>query len=297
MVRSRSGDGRGCLSNGRIIIALVVAAFSVVSYLGSQAYNPVTGEDQYVALSREQEIALGLQAAPEMTSQYGGLDPDEQAQALIDEVCERILQSSDAGESDYPFECHLLDDDETINAFALPGGQVFITAALFDRMETEGQLAGVLAHEIVHVVARHSAEQMAKVELSQGLTGAAVIATYDPDDPSTQRTAQVAALISQVVNLKFGRDDELQSDRLGVRYMAQAGYDPRSMLDVMQVLAGASEGQRPPEFFSTHPNPENRMENIEEAIREEFPNGVPNDLQAQGSGPLQGVVVFLSTES
>jgi predicted Zn-dependent protease len=278
MVSRRGGSGCN-LSVGRIIIALIIAGFSIFSYLGSQEYNPVTDEEQYVAMSREQEIALGLQAAPEMTQEYGGMDPDEQAQALVDEVCSRILQQSGAGESQYPFECHLLADDQTINAFALPGGQVFVTSALFDQFQTEGQLAGVLAHEIVHVVARHSAQQMAQIELSQGLTGAAVIATYDPNDPSSRRTAQVAALIAQVVNMRFSRQDELQSDRLGVRYMSEAGYDPRSMIDVMEILAAASEGARPPEFFSTHPNPENRIQNIEEAIREEFPNGVPEDLQ------------------
>ncbi len=280
MVRRRGSGGSGCnLSAGRIIIALIIAGFSIFSYLGSREYNPVTDEEQYVAMSREQEIALGLQAAPQMTREFGGLDPDQQAQALLDEVCGRIIQQSGAANSDYPFECQLLADDQTINAFALPGGPLFITAALFDQLQTEGQLAGVMAHEIVHVVARHSAQQMAKIQLSQGLTGAAVIATYDPDDPSSQRTAQVAALIAQVVNMRFGRQDELESDRLGVRYMAEAGYDPRSMIGVMEILAAAGDGPRPPEFFSTHPNPDNRIQNIEEAIREEFPNGVPENLQ------------------
>lgn len=278
MYRRRSSGGSG-FSTGRIIIALVVVAFSLLSYCGSKVYNPFTEEEQYVAMSKEQEIALGLQSAPEMAQQFGGADPDSDAQALVDEVGQRIVEENNLDDSGYPFEFTLLDDDQTVNAFALPGGPIFITAALFDQLETEGQLAGVLAHEIVHVIARHSAQQMAKIQLSQGLTGAAVIAAYDPNDPSTQRTAQVAALISQVVNMKFGRDDELESDALGVRYMAEAGYDPRSMLDVMRILAEASQGQRPPEFFSTHPNPENRIENIREAIAQEFPDGVPAGLQ------------------
>jgi predicted Zn-dependent protease len=279
MYRRRSSGGSGGLSKGRILIALVIAAFSLLSYCGSKAYNPFTGEEQYVAISKEQEIALGLQAAPEMAQQYGGADPDSQAQALVDEVGQRIVVANDLGETGYPFEFTLLDDEQTVNAFALPGGQLFITAALFDQLQTEGQLAGVLAHEIVHAVARHSAQQMAKAELTQGLTGAAVIAAYDPDDPSSQRTAQVAALIGQVINMRFGREDELESDALGVRYLAEAGYDPRAMLDVMQILAEASQGQRPPEFFSTHPSPENRLENIREAIAEIYPNGVPAGLQ------------------
>lgn len=276
MFRSRRSGGG--LSKGRIAIGLLIALVSILSYCSSQVYNPFTDEEQYVAMTKEQEVALGLQAAPEMARQYGGLDPDDQAQALVDEVGQRIVDASDLAESEYPFEFHLLDDDQTVNAFALPGGQIFITAALFDRLESEGQLAGVLAHEIVHVIARHSAEQMAKAQLTQGLTGAAVIATYDPDDPSTQSTAQVAALIGQVINMRFGRSDELESDRIGVEYMVEAGYDPRAMLRVMEILNEASQGQRPPEFFSTHPNPENRLSNIREAIDEAFPNGVPPDL-------------------
>ena len=267
------------LSIGRIIVALLVAGFALISYFGSSAYNPVTDEEQHVAITKEQEIALGLQSAPELTQQFGGLHPDQEAQAYLDQVCQDIISSSQASETEYPFECNLLDDPQTINAFALPGGPVFITSALFNQLETEGQLAGVMAHEIGHVVARHSAQQIARQQLAQGLSGAAVIATYDPNDPRTQQTAQVALLISQVVNMRFGREDELQSDSLGVRFMADAGYDPRAMLRVMEILAQASEGNRPPEFFSTHPNPENRIANIEQAIAEEFPNGVPEGLE------------------
>ena len=266
-------------STGRIVIALVMAAFALISYFGSSAYNPVTDEEQRVAITQEQEIALGLQSAPQLVQQYGGLHPDREAQAFLDEVCERIISRSQASETEYPFECHLLDDPQTINAFALPGGPVFITSALFSELETEGQLAGVMAHEIGHVVARHSAQQIARMQLAQGLSGAAVIATYDPNDPRTQQTAQVAAMISQVVNRSYGRDDELQSDRLGVRFMADAGYDPRAMVRVMEILGAASEGQRPPEFFSTHPNPENRIARIQEAIAELYPNGVPDGMQ------------------
>lgn len=278
--RSRGSQRSGgrSFNIGRILVALLIAGASLLSYCGSRSYNPVTDETQYVAISPEQEIALGLQAAPEMAQQFGGMDTDQQAQALLDRVCNRILTESEAGETEWPFECHLLADDQTINAFALPGGQLFITAALFDQMETEGQLAGVMAHEIGHVIARHSSQQIAKQRLTEGLTGAAVIATYDPDNPRSSQSAQVALLIGQLVNMKFGRDDELQSDRLGVQFMAEAGYDPRSMIQVMEILAAASEGNAPPEFFSTHPNPDNRIARIEEAIEEQYPTGVPNGL-------------------
>lgn len=270
-MRSRGG--------GRIIIAAVLALVAIGSYIfGAREINPVTGENQRVDMSVEQEIALGLEAAPEMARQYGGLHPDQDAQAIVDQVGNRIVQQSAAGSTGYEFAFHLLADDQTINAFALPGGQIFITAGLYNRLQTEGELAGVLGHEIGHVVGRHSAEQLATSRLIEGLTGAAVIAAYDPDNPNSVSGAQMAALIGQMVNMKYGRDDELESDRLGVRFMAESGYDPRAMIGVMQVLAEASQGQAPPEFFSTHPNPENRVEEIEQAIQEQYPNGVPDGL-------------------
>jgi predicted Zn-dependent protease len=227
----------------------------------------VTGETQYIDISPEQEIALGLEAAPQMAAEFGGLDENAQDQAIVDEIGNRIVQSSPAGSSPYQFEFHLLDDDQTINAFALPGGQIFITRALYDQLNTEGELAGVLGHEIGHVVARHSAEHIAKAKLTEGLTGAAVIAAYDPENPSSASRAQIALLVGQLINLKFGRDDELESDYLGVCFINDSGYDPNELIRVMQVLDSARTGNQPPEFFSTHPNPENRVQRIQEAIQ------------------------------
>lgn len=265
--RTQSGRSAGGM---RLLVALAVAAFSIISFLGSQEYNEVTGEKQYVSLTKDQEVALGLNAVPEMYAQNGGLYRDESAQIYIDDLGFYLVDSSFANQAGWPFEFHLLNNPDMINAFALPGGQVFITTGLLGRLETEGQVAGVLAHEIVHVLARHGAQRIAKQNLTQGLLSAVLVAS--------ENSAQSAAVIAQLVNLQYGRDDELESDRLGVRIMAEAGYDPRAMIKVMQVLAEASGGSGPPEFFSTHPNPENRIQRIEEAINELFPNGVPDDL-------------------
>ncbi|MDX1613565.1 MAG: M48 family metalloprotease [Candidatus Promineifilaceae bacterium] len=277
--RLRRASGGRRFGKGRLLIALLIAAVSLISYCSSRSYNPVTEETQYVAISPKQEIALGLQAAPQMAQQHGGLYESDELQSYLDAVCQRILAESEAGDTEWPFECHLLADPDTINAFALPGGQMFITKALYDRLETEGQLAGVMAHEMGHVVARHSAQRIAKMELTEGLTGAVAVAAYDPDSRTGEGAAAVAAMVGQLVNMNFGRQDELESDRLGVEFMAAAGYDPRSMIRVMEILGAASEGNRPPEFFSTHPNPENRIARIQEAINEVFPNGVPEGLE------------------
>ncbi len=258
----------GCQLNAvRLIIGAIVAISSLVIYFTSQQENPVTGKTQHVGISVEQEIVLGLEAAPKMAQQFGGMERNDEAQALVDRLGQEIVRKSAAGDSPYQFEFSLLDDGQTVNAFALPGGPIFITDALYQQLDTEAELAGVLAHEVAHVVGRHSAEQIAKARLTEGLSGAAVIATYDPDNASSRQVAQMAALVGQMINMKFSREHELEADTLGVCFLSAAGYDPRALLRVMEVLAEAREGQAPPEFFSTHPNPGNRMENIREAIR------------------------------
>jgi len=135
-------------------------------------------------------------------------------------------------------------------------------------------LAGVLGHEIGHVVARHSAQQMAKSNLTQGILNGVLVAS-DPSGTS----AQTAAYIGQLVNMKFGREDELESDKLGVRFMVNNGYDPNAMIGVMKILEEASRGGGQSEFFSTHPNPENRVAEIKKAITELYPNGLPSGLK------------------
>lgn len=222
---------------------------------------------------------MGLQAVPEMEAQYGGEASDPRGRALVTKVGQRLVEHSVAAKSHYKFHFHLLADPRTINAFALPGGQVFITEGLFRHLKTEGQLAGVLGHEIGHVIERHSAQQLAKSRLTEGLTGAAVIASYDPNNPRSRETAAVAAAIGQLVNLRYGRGDELQADEWGVKLTASAGYDPRAMIGVMEILEEAAHGAEPPEFFSTHPNPEHRLKRIKELIANEFPDGVPDGLE------------------
>lgn len=251
----------------KLIIAGVMVVFSLISYFGSSQKNPTTGEVQHIDITPEQEISLGLQAVPEMTQQFGGEDPNQSDQAIVDQVGMQIVNSTAAGTSPYQFEFHLLGDPQTVNAFALPGGQVFITRALYDLLTTQGELAGVLGHEVGHVIGRHSAEQLAKAKLTEGLTGAAVIASYDPNNPSSVGAAQMAAMIGQLVNLRYGRQDETESDWFGVCFMNEAGYDPREMITVMQILQSASGPSNGPEWLSTHPDPGNRITAIEQDIQ------------------------------
>lgn len=277
--RDMYGPRRG-LPIGRLLTAAIIAGGSLLAYLSRSATNPVTGEKQHISLSVDQEIALGMQSAPEMAKQFGGVDPDAGAQARVEAVGNRIAHSIPKASEVYPFDFHLLADQKTVNAFALPGGQVFITRALYDRLTTEGQLAGVLGHEIGHVVQRHSAEQMAQAQLRQGLTGAVVVGAYDPNHPaSSQGVAMAAAMAAQFAGLKYSRTDESEADYYGVQYMAAAGYDPRAMVSVMKVLEQAGGSGHQSEFFATHPSPENREGKIEAEIKALYPGGVPDGLK------------------
>ncbi|WP_370476940.1 M48 family metalloprotease [Tamlana flava] len=241
----------------RLLIGVVIALFFVIKRCSQQEVNPYTGRTQTISMSPENEIAIGLQSAPQMAEQYGGLHPNNQYQALVDNVGSKLVNSSIARETPYKYEFHLLNDQNTINAYALPGGQIFITYALFSKLENEDQLAGILGHEIGHVLGRHSAERIAESEYWQGLTTAGAVG------------ADMGGLISgigQNTLLTNGRSDELESDDLGVKFMIKAGYNPREMIGVMEILKAATGPNRVPEFQSTHPDPDNRIEKIEEAI-------------------------------
>jgi predicted Zn-dependent protease len=241
----------------RIFIGLAIVAFAFIQKCSNTEENPYTGRSQHITMTSDQEIAIGLQTAPEIAQQHGGLYPDQRLQSFVESVGNKLVQNSIARETPYEYDFHLLADDQTINAFALPGGQCFITYALFSQL-TEAQLAGVLGHEIGHVIGRHSAERIADSQTWQTATMGATVGAGD--------MGSIVGSIGQNTLLKNGRGDELESDELGVLFMIQSGYDPNEMITVMEILKAAGGSNRTPEFQSTHPDPENRIEKIKEAI-------------------------------
>ncbi|MDY7016352.1 MAG: M48 family metalloprotease [Cyanobacteriota bacterium] len=262
----------------RLAIGGLFALFALINYLTNVTENPVTGETQRIQLSPRQEVVLGLESRSRVAAQHGGLDPDATLQNYIDRVGGQVVTRSQASKSGYPFEFHLLSDRRTINAFALPGGQVFITAALLSRFNTEAQLAGVLGHEIGHVVGRHGAEHLAKQQLGAALVNSVGIAASDTPESSRQ-AAILAQAVNQLLSLKYGREDELESDRLGFQFMTDAGYNPEGIVEVMQILQSARSGGQPPEFLSTHPDPGNRIERLQALLQQAYPNGIPANLE------------------
>jgi predicted Zn-dependent protease len=264
----------------RLLIAVAIAAFSLINYLASSSVNSITGEKQRVGgITEEQEIRLGLEAAPEMANQMGGLSRDYGAARQVQEMGARLVNSlyqklqNEGKTIPYTFDFHLLADNQVVNAFALPGGQVFITEALYRRFTHTGQLAGVLGHEIGHVLERHGAERMAQGSLINGIGSAAGVAGGD------MRSGQMAQMVGNMVSMRYGRDAELESDKWGVELMVLTGYHPNHMLEVMDILEESSGGGGTPEFLSTHPRPAHRREYINQVIADRFPYGIPDGLK------------------
>jgi predicted Zn-dependent protease len=222
--------------------------------------NPATGKRQLTLLSEAQEIQIGAQTHPEVLASFGAYD-DPEWQAYIQEIGTKIAATSERPELDWTFT---VLDDPVVNAMALPGGFIYVNRGILAQFNSEAELASVLGHEIGHVTARHSVEQISRAQLAQlglGLAAAAV-----------EEFRQFAGLASQglgILFLKFGRDDENQSDALGLRYMTRAGYDPSEMPKVFSTLDRVSNSQGlrgTPEWLSTHPNPGNRIESINARI-------------------------------
>lgn len=262
-------DNRGPRRGSPLLMALVIAAIGFILYFFHTEENPITHVRQHVSITPAQEIRLGLQAAPEMAAKMGGELPSSDPRAEeVQKIGKEIVSHTKAHQGPWRFQFHVLADSKTINAFALPGGQVFITLGLLNKLQTEAQLAGVLAHEIGHVIQRHSAQQMAKGELGQILIMATGVGASDPSNPNRGQTAAaIASVVNQITQLKYSRTDELEADQWGLDLMSEAGYNPKAMLEVMHILQTAVPGGHQPEMLLTHPYPEKRIEHIKAYLK------------------------------
>ncbi len=222
--------------------------------------NPATGQRQLTLMSQAQEIQMGQQTHPEVLATFGAYD-DPEWQSYIQALGSKIAATSERPELDWTFT---VLDNPVVNAMALPGGFIYINRGILANFNSEAELVSVLGHEIGHVTARHSVEAMSRAQLAQLGLGVAAVAS--------EEFRQYAGLASQglgILFLKFGRDDENQSDALGLRYMTRAGYDPHEMPKVFSTLDRVTQAQGMrgnPEWMSTHPDPGNRVENIDARI-------------------------------
>jgi predicted Zn-dependent protease len=231
-----------------------------LALLAGCAKNPVTGHRELSLVSTSQELSIGKEGYGAVVSEYGIYD-DPRLQAYVDSVGQSLARVSHLPTLQFKFT---VLDDPTVNAFAMPGGYIYVTRGILAHLNSEAQLAGVLGHEIGHVTARHTARQITQQQLATLGLGVASIVS-----PTVQQYGQAAQQALGILFLKYSRDDETQADELGVEYATRAGYDPREIPNTYAMLKRVSDrsGQRLPAFLSTHPDPGNREARTTELAR------------------------------
>ena len=239
------------------------AAATLLSFslLTTCATNPVTGKKELSLVSESQEISLGKEYAAEVAQSIGLYD-DPAVQSYVMQLGRKLAAKTERPNLPWSFQ---VVDDPVVNAFALPGGFIFITRGIMTNMRNEAELATVIGHEIGHVTARHSVQQMSRAQVAQlGLGVGSILSSQ------VRKYGQAASTGLGVLFLKFGRDDETQADQLGFRYALNDNYDVREMARVFQTLQRVSQqgggGGRLPQWLSTHPDPENRIKATERRV-------------------------------
>jgi predicted Zn-dependent protease len=252
-----------------------VAILSIMSLIGlGCTHNPATGRSQFLLMSTEEEVALGTEAQPQLTQEYGGEVQSRDLREYVTWVGERVARGVESDYDALPWQFTVLDSD-ILNAFALPGGKVFVSRGLMAKMSNEAQLAAALGHEIGHVTAQHADERISQAMLANGLATTAGI--VGGEGWVGQAAQIVVGAGGQGYLLKFSRDQESEADRMGIRYMTRAGYDPAGMVDLLGVLVEAAQGSSQPEFLSTHPDPERRVRETTDLIDREYRGQAGNE--------------------
>jgi predicted Zn-dependent protease len=227
----------------------------------SCATNPVTGKRELSLMSEAQEISIGKENHPQILAEMGQYK-DPELQRYVTELGQRLAKTSERPNLPWTFT---IVDQPVVNAFAVPGGFIYITRGILGYLDNEAQLVGVVGHEIGHVTARHSAQQYSRAVLGQvGLVGLGIFV------PAARPFGDLSAQALGLLFLKYGRDDELQADSLGAKYAAGNGWDPRAVPGFLSVLARMSEGSEKgiPNWLSTHPQPASRVQEIQPLVQE-----------------------------
>lgn len=252
---------------GRFLSPLVVALA-----LGACDTVPITGRSQINFVDEQTEAQLGAQAFAQIKSELP-VSRDAQATARVREIAQRIIRANDLGTK---WDVVVIEQPQ-INAFALPGGHVAVYRGMLQFVENDAQLAAVIGHEIGHVLARHAAERISTSQLLEAGAGAASVALGATTGVNPQTMgALLGAGATYGIQLPFSRRHEYEADRIGAVLMAKAGYDPRAAVALWRRMA-ARGGARTPEFLSTHPASDNRVEALQEIM--------PEALKAYRAGP------------
>ncbi len=233
--------------------AFTVLILSVILFTGC-SINPVTGKTQLTLMTQPQAVDIGLKYAPELEKELAGPIEDPALQAYVTSVGNKIAAISHKPEMGYHF---IAVNDDSVNAMALPDGHIFITKGMLKLMTSEAQLAGVLAHESVHVNAEHTMQAMSKQ------IGIDLLISAVTGEETSALVVTAAQMAGQITQLKYSRDNEYEADNYGMEYMVKAGYHPKGMLRVMEILENLSKS-RSIEFLASHPSPANRLEYLEQ---------------------------------
>jgi predicted Zn-dependent protease len=258
----------------------------VVAALAACATSPL-GRSQFMFVGDAEMDQMGIEAF-EQIKQQQTVSRDASANAYVTCVANAITATLDpqkipggAG----PWEVRVFEDD-TANAFALPGRKIGVHTGLLKVAKNQDQLATVIGHEVGHVMARHGAERVSDqfaTQLTASGIGILIGALGDPSSPLHAGTMAALGIGAQGVVLGFSRTHESEADKLGLDYMARAGFDPRESVALWQNMEAASQGPRPPEFLSTHPSPATRIKDLEARIPQNLP--VAEQARAQGRNP------------
>ncbi|MGH1483038.1 MAG: M48 family metalloprotease [Geminicoccales bacterium] len=257
----------------RLAAGLMLSSSLALHTACTQVVNPATGQSEFTAMSPQQELAVGKEQHPRVLQQFGGNYSDAELQAYITEIGNRLQAVSELPDQKFTFT---LLNSNVVNAFALPGGFVYISRGLLALAENEAEVAGVLAHEIGHVTARHSAQRYTKAQWAQG--GAlvtTVLGAVIAGEAGAKAAQQIAGPLAQGYLAGYSRENEFQSDQLGVRYLTKAGYDPRAMATFLEKLGRHSElarklagkeGEPDPStsWLATHPRTPDRVKRAAE---------------------------------
>jgi predicted Zn-dependent protease len=255
------------------------------------ATAPITGRSQFMAISPEEEVTLGLQAYREVLRKEP-ITHDPKATAPLRRIVARVAPMAEraAGRADFQWEVNTIKDDQTVNAFVLPGGKIGVYTGIFPVAETEAGMAIILGHEMGHAIARHAGERLSQ-QLGAQLIGTMLAAGTQGSAYSEMIMAAFGVGTQVGVLLPYSRLQEAEADRIGLVLAAQAGYDPQVAVGVWERMAKLP-GQRPPEFLSTHPEPEGRIETIKQQLpqaRAAFrPHPEPGDTPLPSPQAIQG---------
>lgn len=250
---------------GIFILVGIIVAIIVFAFFRKTEINPVTGRKQHVNFTPEEEVGLGMQCAPEMVVEFGGLYPDQKQQDRVKAIGKKLVAASEASKFPYQFDFHVLSDTATKNAFLIPGGQIFVTYGLLKKMSSDDQIAGVLAHEMGHIIGRHATEKLSKYDLLQGISGAEV---------SKFNSNQLTNYVADLINISFDAENEYEADDLAVRYMIKAGYKPEVWAETIGHLDKIVEKKRFLQYAETHPVFSDRIKEITMDIKKYTPKSV-----------------------